>query len=154
MTQAMSKTTLYQQDMILWCADMVQRLQAGDFAGLDIDHLVEEIEGLVNRDRNEVESRLDVLFAHLLKRTYVDSLNDYRGCELTIREQQKQLRQLFKQSPSLKNYLTEVWDEVWQEVLTDVRIAYPKTIFPNVFPFSRAVEVLLSDEFWRIEDGV
>jgi hypothetical protein len=151
MTQSIPKMPLYEQDMVLWCADMVAKLRAGDLVGLDIEHLIEEIEGLANRDKNEVESRLDILLSHVLKRLYVDSAYDYRGWEITIREQQKQLRRLLKQSPSLKNYLAEVFDEVWQDVLTDVHKAYPKTMFPDEWPFSRDVDRLLSNEFWQQE---
>ena len=55
MTPALQQQTLYEQDLALWCADTVQKLQTGDFAGLDIEHLIEEIEGLTKRDRNETD---------------------------------------------------------------------------------------------------
>lgn len=151
MTQAIPKSTLYDQDMVLWCADTVEKLRAGDFTSLDVEHLIEEIEGLAGRDRSEVENRLDVLLAHVLKRLYVDSADNYRGWEITIREQQKCLRRLLKQSPSLKNYFAEVFDEVWQDAVTDVRKAYPKTAFPDQWQFSREVDVLLSEAFWQEE---
>jgi hypothetical protein len=149
MVPAIVKTPLYEQDLVLWCADTVAKLRTGDFASLDIEHLVEEIEGLAGRDKTEVENRLDVLLCHVLKRLYVDSAYDYRGWEATIREQQKRLRRLLKQSPSLKNYFAEVFDEVWQDALTDVRQTYPKTAFPDQWQFSREVDVLLSEEFWK-----
>jgi hypothetical protein len=82
----------------------------------------------------------------------VDSFYDYWGWEATIREQQKWLRRLLKQSPSLKNYLADVFDEIWQDALTEVREAYPKTIFPDQLPFSREVELLLSKAFWIGKD--
>jgi len=76
--------TLYQQDLVAWCDDTVAKLKAGNFADIDIDSLIEEIEGLAGRDRRELENRLEVLLNHLLKRLYVDSPNDYRSWELTI----------------------------------------------------------------------
>jgi hypothetical protein len=63
---------LYDRDYQLWLADTIGKLKAGDFRDLDIAHLVEEIEDLGKRDQRELQSRLIVLFAHLLKRCYVD----------------------------------------------------------------------------------
>jgi hypothetical protein len=56
--------------------------------------LIEEIEGLAGRDKRELESRLEVLLSHLLKRIYVKSENDIGGWELTIREQRNQLKKI------------------------------------------------------------
>lgn len=152
MTQAIPKTALYDQDMVLWCADTVEKLRAGNFTSLDVEHLIEEIAGLANRDRNEVESRLDMLLVHLLKRLYVDSSHDYRSWENTIREQRKQLRRLLKQSPSLKNYAAEVFLEAWQDALEDVT-NYPEAGFPDQWQFSREINALLSEAFWQNEDN-
>ena len=89
----MVKTTnpqkLYEQDLVAWCDDTVAKLKAGNFEAIDLDSLIEEIEGLAGRDRRELESRVEVLLYHLLKRLYVRSPNDYRGWELTIREQRR-----------------------------------------------------------------
>ncbi len=151
MTQAKPKPALYDQDLALWLADTIEQLQAGALGKLDVEHLIEELEGLAGRDRNELENRLDVLLAHALKRRYLNSADDYRGWEITLREQQKRIRRLLKQSPSLKNYLSEVFDEVWQDALADVCKAYPDADFPAESPFSRDLELLLTTEFWQPE---
>lgn len=150
MTQAKPKPALYDQDLALWFADTVEQLRAGAYGKLDVEHLIEELEGLAGRDRNELENRLDVLLSHALKRCYLHSADNYRGWEMTLREQQKRLRRLLKQSPSLKNYLGEVWDEVWQDALADVRKAYPNADFPAQSPFSRDLDLLLTTEFWQL----
>lgn len=150
-TDLYQKNDLYQQDLALWLADTVQKLRAGALSDLDVEHLIEELEGLAGRDRSELENRLDVLLSHALKRCYVKSAEDYRGWEITLREQQKRLRRLLKQSPSLKNYLNEVFDEVWQDAVSDLCKAYPEVVFPAQFPFSRDLETLLTTEFWRLE---
>jgi hypothetical protein len=63
--------------------------------------LIEEIEGLAGRDRRELKNLIRVLLAHLLKRIYVKSPDNYRGWEIMIREQRQQLRDLLEQSPGL-----------------------------------------------------
>lgn len=139
---------LYDRDFDLWISDTVTKLKAHRFHELDLENLIEEIESLAKRDRRELENRLDVLLNHLLKRCYIDS-PDYRGWELTIREQRKQLERSLKQSPSLQAYFTEVFAAVWRSALADAQEDDPQIEFPVQWPFSHEVDVLLSDRFWK-----
>lgn len=143
-----SQKSLYEQDLVAWLDDTVVKLKNGQFDDIDIDCLIEEIQGLSGRDKRELESRLEVLLTHLLKRIYVESTNDYRGWEVTIREQRKQIKRMLKQSPSLKNYLQENFSPVWESALLEVREDYPTTTFPEKWQFSDEIEVLLSESFW------
>lgn len=143
------KQTLYDRDFDLWVADTVAKLKARQFGEIDLENLIEEIESLAKRDRRELENRLDVLLNHLLKRCYINSPEDYRGWEITIREQRKQLQRLLKQSPSLKTYFAEVFDEVWRSALNDAQQDYPQVEFPIDWPFSREIDAVLGDRFWQ-----
>jgi hypothetical protein len=145
----LAKTGLDNRDQYLWLEETILKLKARDFHDLDVEHLIEEMEILASRDRAEIESRLIVLWVHLLKRIYVNSEYDNRGWEVTIREQRRQLRILLKQSPSLKRYFTAVLDQAWQEALMEVREDYPSFQFPDVWEFSLNVDVLLSEKFWE-----
>jgi hypothetical protein len=140
---------LYDRDFAAWCEATIAQLKAQQLDELDLEGLIEEIAGLAGRDRRELENRLVVLLAHLLKRIYVRKPHNYRGWENTIREQRRQLRSLLKQSPSLRTYFAEVFDQSWQDALIDVRANYPQVQFPDAWPFSREVEDLLSQEFWQ-----
>ncbi len=142
------KPKLYDRDFVAWCEETVAKLRAHDVDRLDFESLIEEIEGLANRDRKELESRLDVLLAHLLKRSYVQSPYDYNGWENTIEEQRRELQILLKHSPSLRNYFAEVFDDSWQYALKRVRKDYSQSQFPDEWQFSRDVEAILSEEFW------
>lgn len=149
MFQPVSQPKLYDQDFVAWCDQTVAQLKARQLDRLDWEALIEEIEGLANRDRKESESRLDVLLSHLLKRIYVASAYDYRGWENTIRKQRRQLQLLLKHSPSLKSYVAEVFGDAWQYALSDVKANYPQVTFPEQWPFSRSIESLLTVEFWQ-----
>ncbi len=149
MSQPVVQSQLYERDFFLWVADTVAKLKARNFAQLDLENLIEEIESLAGRERRELESRLDVLLNDLLKRCYIPTPENYRGWELTIREQRKQLQRLLKQSPSQRNYLSEVFNETWQVALADVRQDYPKIKFPDEWQFNRDVEAILSEKFWQ-----
>jgi len=58
MTQITPQSKLYDRDFVAWCEDTVTKLKARDINGLDFENLIEEIQGLANRDRRELESRL------------------------------------------------------------------------------------------------
>ena len=56
MTQALPKpsnTSLYDRDLNLWLETAIARLKAGNFHNLDVENLVEELEGLAGRDGRE-----------------------------------------------------------------------------------------------------
>jgi len=147
MTQAITKT-LYDRDFSLWLEETAARLRVKDFDRLDIDNLLEEIETLGRSERNELKSRLDTLLSHILKRVHVPIQDDYNGWERTIREQRKQIRRRLADSPSLKNYLPEIFDEVWKDVPIELKEDYPQFQFPSIWQFSRDIETILTEEFW------
>ncbi len=149
MTQTVVKKSLYESDYLLWTQEIVSKLKARDFYDMDFESLIEEIEDLGRSYKDELESRLDVLLSHILKRLYVSLTNDYNGWERTIREQRKQIRRRIEKSPSLKNYLSTIFDAVWQDVLKEIREDYPQCRFPDTWQFERDVETILNINFWE-----
>ena len=149
MTQTVVKKSLYESDYLLWTQEIVAKLRARDFYDIDFESLIEEIEDLGRSYKDELESRLDVLLSHILKRLYVSLTNDYNGWERTIREQRKQIRRRIEKSPSLKNYLSTIFDAVWQDVLKEIREDYPQCRFPDTWQFERDVETILNINFWE-----
>lgn len=149
MTQTPTQSQLYEQDFALWIDDTVAKLKARQFDQIELENLIEEVESLGRRDKRELESRLIVLFSHLLKRCYVSSPENFRGWEVTIRDQRLELKGLLKQSPSLKNYLLNETDEMYNAAIDQVREDYPTTEFPDRCPFPQDITVLLSERFWK-----
>ena len=145
---ALSQSQLYDRDLACWYADTLTKLRAGDLENVDVEHLIEEIEGLAARDRRELKTRLKVLLAHLLKRIYVSMPENYRGWENTIDEQREQLQDLLAQSPSLRAYFLEAFEESWQRALNQVQKDYPDIDWPASWPMSRNPEAILTEEFW------
>jgi len=86
--------SLYEQDIVLWVEDTVAKLKAGDFANVDLENLIEEVESVGISQRSQLLNRLIVLFEHLLKRLYVNSECDYNGWDRTIRTQQMFVRNI------------------------------------------------------------
>ncbi|MBB1126122.1 DUF29 domain-containing protein, partial [Thiospirillum jenense] len=61
---------LYQTDYMTWVQRTADLLRAGRYAELDIEHLLEELDGMGKSEYDELESRLTILIAHLLKWQY------------------------------------------------------------------------------------
>ena len=105
---------LYQTDYSAWAKRHVELLRTGRYAELDIEHLLQELSDMSKSDRRELESRLLILIAHLLKWQFqYHTLSgrwrefDGRSWRSTIVEQRKQLAVLLRQSPGLKSILAE-----------------------------------------------
>ena len=149
MTQTVvSKTSLYERDLNLWLETAIAQLKTGDFHSLDVENLVEELEGLAGRDRRELSNRLKTLIEHILKRCYVDRQDCYRGWEVTIINQRDELSEILTQSPSLKRTFLQSFDSAFIKALRLVKTEYVETTFPNTWQFNRDIDAMLSVDFW------
>jgi len=150
MTQIIPKTdTLYDRDFLAWCEDTATKLRKRDIDHLDFENLIEEVESLGRSERRELKNRLMVLLAHILKRMYVNSSENFNGWELTIVEQRKQIKGLLQDSPSLKPYFAEIFAEVYADALDIVRVEYKQTNFPDIWQFDLDTNSLLSNKYWE-----
>lgn len=142
--------SLYDRDLDLWLEMAIAQLKAGDFQNLDVENLIEELEGLTGSNKREVESRLIRIIEHILKRCYVKMPDCYRGWEVRIIKQRGKLRRLLKQSPSLKRCFLQSFDESFDTALEIVRTEY-ETTFPDTWQFSRDIDTMLNAKFWDLE---
>ena len=151
MTQTITSTKkLYEQDLNLWLETAIAQLKSGKFEDLDIENLIEELEGLAGRDRRELKNRLRTLLEHLLKRLYVNMPQEFNGWERTIREQRRQIESLFEQSPSLKNIWEQTFSGAWRYALQDIRADYSQSQFPDTWQFGDDIDTILTFNFWGI----
>ena len=142
-------TSLYEQDILLWVEDTVNRLKNRDFKNLDIDNLIEEVESLGISQKKELISRLMVLLEHLLKRCYVPMSDCYRGWEIEIRNFRQRLQIELEDSPSLKTFLREIFVKSYEMALENVKDSYPDVYFSNLCPFPNDVDAILTNKFWE-----
>ncbi len=91
---------------------MVKALRQGDWAALDVENLIEEIEALGKSDRRAVKSRLEVLLMHLLKWQFQPEQRS-RSWQATILEQRLRIADILEESPSLKNYWPTVLEAAY-----------------------------------------
>lgn len=139
---------LYEQDYALWIEAIVAQLRVRETDNLDWEHLIEEMEDLGESQRRELENRLEVLLAHLLKRLYVPLPDCYRGWQATVQEQRNALKRLLKSSPSLKNHFEQGFEEIYQDARSTVQEEFSDVAFPD-WQFSREPEAILNQALWE-----
>ena len=143
------QTNLYDTDYNLWILETVKKLENRDLDSLDWENLIEVVLGLSRSDKRKLESLLMRLIEHLLKLGYWESERNYNQnhWRKEIRNFRKQIKRELKASPSLKNYLVQIFDESYQdarELLADDS-GLPLNTFPEK-PIAPLEQIL--DENW------
>lgn len=138
----------YESDVVAWANEQAAFIRAGRFDMLDLEHIADEIEDVGKSELRELESRMAVLLAHLLKWQFQPT---HRGSswECTINDQRSMISRRLTRTPSLKPYLRD--EEFWQEAWADGRrIAESETGVLNKFPKSCpwSCEQVMNVEFW------
>ncbi|WP_373526259.1 DUF29 domain-containing protein [Nostoc sp.] len=141
--------TLYDQDYYLWLRTTINQLRTGQFSVVDLDNLLEELETMGRREKRAIESLLIKLLEHLLKLKCWDNERErnqghWKG---EIRTFRREIKKALKDSPSLKPYILEIFDECYQDARTEAtdRSQLPIDIFP-VIPIGSLEQIL--DENW------
>jgi hypothetical protein len=123
---------LYDEDFYAWSMEQARLLRGGEFARLDIENIAEELESMGRRDRREIESRLVVLLAHLL-RWQVQVGFRSRSWSATIREHRRRIERLVRESPSLRPAVDELLGEAFAEARERAahETGFAETAFPE-----------------------
>lgn len=139
----------YETDVIAWANEQAGFIRAGRFDLLDIEHLADEIEDVGKSEQRELESRMSVLLAHLLKWKYQPERRG-NSWQATILTQRTNILRRIKKTPSLKSALVDAewWDSVWDDALALAaqETHYALAAFPSSCPWDFAT--ITSDEFW------
>lgn len=137
----------YNTDVVAWARQQAQLLRAGRFDALDIEHIADEIEDVGKSEQRELENRMAVLVAHLLKWAYQPERrgNSWRR---TIQEQRRAIARRLEKTPSLKPDLrnSEWWEDVFGDAVSAVLAEVELDNLPETCPWS--VDEVLRQEFW------
>ena len=66
----------YEQDYYGWTQQTAQLIRHGNFTDIDLEHLAEELEDMGANKERELENRLGILQAHLLRWRYQPEQRD------------------------------------------------------------------------------
>ncbi|MEH1910982.1 DUF29 domain-containing protein [Nostoc sp.] len=128
--------TLYDQDYYLWLKTTINQLRARQFLSVDLDNLLEELETMGRSEKRTIKSLLIKLLEYLLKLKCWDEEREpneghWKG---EIRTFRREIKKALKDSPSLKPYILEIFDECYQDARSEAsdRSKLPIDTFPVV----------------------
>jgi len=138
---------LYETDFYGWIQNQAGVLRAGNFASLDLDNLIEEIEDMGKNRQRALESRLEILLMHLLKWQFQPSRKS-TSWELTIEEQRDRLAKLLRENPSLKSRVQDALGEAYNFAIkrASSETGLPRSTFPTRCPWT--FEQIMDPDFW------
>lgn len=122
----------YDSDIVAWAEEQAAMLRRGEWAGLDLQHLAEEIEDVGKSEQRELASRMSILVAHLLE-WQCQPARRGASWRRTIREQRRAIAARLADTPSLNrslanpNWLIGVWADAVAKAVEETGIdAFPE----------------------------
>lgn len=136
-------------DFNLWIEQTAQLLRSHRWNEIDLEHLIEEVEGLGKSERRAIASQLTRLLLHLLKWQYQPKRRSDSWLD-SITDSRTQIELAIIDSPSLKSYPREQLEESYQRARRQAAKQTEMLIstFPEECPYS--LELVL-DEDWLPE---
>ena len=117
---------LYESDETAWLESMAELARHARGSALDYEHLAEYLNDMARRDRREVENRVAVLIAHLLKWQHQPAKRS-RSWLVTAEQQRQELLRLFS-SGTLRNHAESTLADTYADGL---RLAMAETGLPT-----------------------
>lgn len=132
----MSKT-LYDQDFASWVKKTANQLRQQDWENIDLDNLINEVEGLTKQEQRELRNCLKLLLWHILKWQYQPQKRS-RSWEVTIEQTQEQINDILAISPSLKQFLEASLDSVYKQARSKAKkeTGLSLKVFPEQSPLT------------------
>ena len=128
----------YEKDIVAWANEQAGFIRARRFDLLDLENIAEEIEDVGKREQRELESRMAVLFAHLLKWKF-QSERRSRSWQDTIADQRNMIERRLRKTPSLKSTLSDAdWQaDAWQDGRSEAskETGLDRSVFPQSCPW-------------------
>lgn len=138
--------TLYEADYLRWIETTVEKLRSQNYAEVDWENLIEEIEDVGRSERRSLESNLIVILLHLLKWQYQPNRSS-GSWEGSMIEHRRRIKKAVKESPSLKPYLESIFAECYTEALKQAKAETGLALetFPIECPYELAE--VMDDDF-------
>jgi hypothetical protein len=133
--EAKGANSLYDTDFHAWAWEQARKLRAGE--PIDTENVAEELETLGRSEQQQLESRLAVLLAHMLKSEFQPEKRtaSWTG---TIKEQRRRVNRLLAKMPSLQATLQEAITEgyVTAIILASTETGIVEDDFPSECPYT------------------
>lgn len=136
----------YATDFNLWIKRTAQLLREHRWHEIDLEYLIEEIEGLSKSEQRSIASQLIRLLLHLLKWQYQPQRRSDSWLD-SITDARTQIELAIKDSPSLKNYAEEQLEQSYQRARRQAakQTEKPLSVFPEKCLYS--IDLVLEDDW-------
>lgn len=116
--QDLSLNHLYDKDYLAWLVTNIDYLKQQNFAAIDLDNLIEELEELGKSQKSALKSNLIILFMHFLKWDYQPEKRSHSWLS-SIVEHRRRIINALEDSPSLKSFLNDSLEKCYQAARED-----------------------------------
>ncbi len=150
-------TRLYDTDFTAWADKTAQLLAKRRFEEIDLDALLEEVEGLGISQRREYRSYLLRIIEHLLKWTYAPAsifARNERGWRLSINNPRRAIVALLEDNASAARDRDKARASAYRQALGNVRDEcddFGPVQWPETCPWT--IEQVLDDEFLPTQEA-
>jgi len=129
--------SLYDKDFFLWATETARLLREGKLDNVDIQNVAEGIEGLANRDRRELRSRLRLL-VRLLLQWHCQPDRRSRSRKAIMLDERIAIERLLEDSPSLRRSVAPSLSRIYREAVAEAaaETSLPVPSFPRECPFT------------------
>ncbi|WP_353932309.1 DUF29 domain-containing protein [Okeanomitos corallinicola TIOX110] len=126
------RENIYESDFYGWTQQQANLLKNQQWNQLDLSNIIEEIESLGRKERQEIRNRLSILIGHLLKWEYQPSKRS-RSWLAAIRIQRRDIVKLLHENPSLKSQIEILINEAYEngQDLASGETNLPLSTFPE-----------------------
>lgn len=105
-----SNTNNYEKDLYKWAKTQAILLRRGDFSKIDLEHVIEEIEGLAKSERKALKNQMIRLLLHLLKYEFQPQKRGKSWIQ-SIGNSRLSIEGILEDNPSLKRELLKIFQE-------------------------------------------
>lgn len=124
-------STLYETDFSAWLLEQMEYIRKRDFAHLDIEHLLEEMEEMGGSYKDAIDSHLTNLMLHMLKTEHQPDMR-CNSWSASIVNARVAIQRISRKNPSLKKYPQEIMDSCYQDAVKGA--SKESGIAINIFP--------------------
>lgn len=121
----------YRKDLYKWSMDQINYLKLKDYNKLDVENIIEEIKSLGSKEKHSLYSNLINLLMHLLKKRFQPAKKS-KSWDKSIFNSKVEIEWYLNDSPSLKNYMKEIFDDTYQKARK--KAALETSLDIDVFP--------------------
>lgn len=138
---AAPKSNLYDVDFYKWTKTQATLLKKKQISELDFNNLREEIESLGKNDKRSLRSQTTRLLMHLLKKKFQPEMDTSNSWNSTITDATREIKYLIKDSPSLRNELSKIYMEAYEDAREDA--ANETKLNIKIFP---------KESLWKLDE--